>query len=81
MEKDYVLYGTSACHLCEMAEAILGPIIKRYSITFTKEDILEDDALLQQYALSIPVFKCITTKAELNWPFNEEMLNTFINSQ
>ena len=44
MEKDYVLYGTSACHLCEMAEAILGPIIKRYSITFTKEDILEDDS-------------------------------------
>lgn len=81
MEKDYVLYGTSACHLCEMAEAILVPIIKKYGIKFTKEDILEDDALLQQYALSIPVFKCVITKAELNWPFNEEKLNTFINSQ
>jgi hypothetical protein len=81
MEKDYILYGTTSCHLCEMAEAILGPIIKKYGITFTKKEILEDDALLQQYALSIPVFKCIATKAELNWPFNEEKLNTFINNQ
>jgi hypothetical protein len=78
MQKEYVLYGTSGCHLCEEAEAIVSRAIKNHNIIYLNKDIVEDDDLLNQYALTIPVFSCQETREELNWPFTEEAINAFI---
>lgn len=78
MQKEYILYGTSGCHLCEEAEAVISSVIKNQDIIYMSKDIVEDDALLSQYALIIPVFKCITSQQELNWPFTEEAIEAFI---
>ena len=81
MQKQFILYGTSACHLCEDAESLIQAIQTDNEFIFNKVDIIEDNALMQKYALSIPVIKSINTGHELHWPFNENILNSFINSQ
>lgn len=68
-----ILYGTSACHLCETAEQYVEIIIKQNqhacSIEFEKIDIALDDELLNKYGLTIPVLQRVDTHAQLNWPF------------
>ena len=67
------LYGTSACHLCEIAEEIL----KSTGVEFTKVDIADSDELFERYGVSIPVLRRGDGK-ELNWPFSEESLAAFL---
>jgi hypothetical protein len=78
MRKKYILYGTSGCHLCDEAESIITTAIKSDDITYIKQDIDEVADLLDQYALSIPVFKCLTSNEELHWPFTEETVKLLI---
>ena len=78
MQKEYILYGTSGCHLCDVAESIISTAIKNHAITYIKQDIVEEDNLLNQYALTIPVFKSLATQEELCWPFTEEGIQAFI---
>lgn len=61
-----VLYGTSACHLCEEAEALVG----RLGLALDVVDIAEDDALHERYGMRIPVLRRLDTGAELDWPFD-----------
>ncbi len=81
MQKQFILYGTSACHLCEDAEKLIDGAIQSHHIICSKKDITEDDTLLEKYGLSIPVIRCSETGDELNWPFNEQSLSAFINRQ
>lgn len=78
MQKQFILYGTSACHLCDDAEQMINSFT---NARYTKKDIVEHDALLERYGLLIPVFRCIETGSELNWPFNASTLENFINGQ
>jgi hypothetical protein len=41
-------------------------------------DISDDDTLLAQYEIRIPVLQRQDTKAELNWPFNDLDINEFL---
>jgi hypothetical protein len=59
-------YTTSACHLCELAEAMLDEI----NLTVQMIEIANDDDLVTRYGTAIPVLKRLDTKAELNWPFS-----------
>jgi len=78
---DYILYGTSACHLCEIAEAIIKSAQRTQAFKLQKTDIAEEDALVSQYGTKIPVLYCEKTKQSLEWPFDEAQLNCFLNSQ
>ena len=78
MQKEYILYGTSGCHLCDEAETIISTALKNQNIIYINQDIVEDDNLLNQYGLRIPVFKCHTTHQELDWPFSVEEITAFI---
>lgn len=69
-----LLYGTTCCHLCEQAEAILQAIGARAEHI----DIAEDDALLERYGIRIPVVRRLDNDAELGWPFDEAALSRFI---
>ncbi|MDD2914349.1 MAG: glutaredoxin family protein [Gallionella sp.] len=60
------LYGTSCCHLCEKAEAVLHTA----GIIAEHIDIAADDGLLERYGTRIPVLRRIDNGAELNWPFD-----------
>lgn len=68
-----VLFGTSACHLCEVAEAMLDACGADYD----KVDISASDALFERYGLRIPVLR-LADGRELNWPFSQEQLAQFL---
>lgn len=74
-----ILYTTAGCHLCEDAEAILKYCQSyRADISWQSVDIANDEALVQQYGLRIPVIKLVTTQAELGWPFDPGQVMDFI---
>ena len=73
-----ILYGTSACHLCEIAEAMLISVGEcRPALQFEKVDISDSDELLDRYGVSIPVLRH-PGGAELAWPFSSEDLLRFL---
>lgn len=69
-----VLYGTSCCHLCEQAKAVLNEA----GVTATHIDIAEDDTLLERYGTRIPVLRRTDSGAELGWPFDEAAVLRFV---
>jgi len=74
----YTLYGTSACHLCELAQEMLLSQLKAGGVfTFDTVDISESDDLFQRYGLLIPVLRHPDGQ-ELNWPFSQEQLALFL---
>ncbi len=70
-----VLYGTSCCHLCEQAEALLHEL----GIMAEHMDIAEDDELLEKYGTRIPVLRA-GNGAELGWPFDAVAVAGFLKS-
>lgn len=77
LEPDVVLYSTSACHLCEQAEALLLPWVKQGRVVEVV-DISESDDLFQRYGVHIPVLRRTDTGAELYWPFDTRSLAAFL---
>ncbi len=78
----FLLYGTTACHLCESAEAVLSEILAQgrdWQIEII--DIADDDSLLERYALTIPVFVRTDSGAELSWPFDHAKILQFAGEQ
>lgn len=69
------LYGTSACHLCELAAALLV----NAGVPFEELDISESDSLFERYGLVIPVVRTADGR-ELHWPFDEAALQRFLNT-
>lgn len=66
----FILYGTSACHLCELAEQQLGALRDRgYAVAYRKVDIAADEDLLARYGIRIPVVRRAHDGRELEWPF------------
>jgi len=68
------LYGTTCCHLCEEAEAILREV----GIEADYVDIADDDELLEKYGIRIPVLKRVDAGAELGWPFDASAISQFL---
>lgn len=69
------LYGTSACHLCELAEMLLQDLGE--DLRYVKMDISESDDLFERYGLLIPVLQHPDGR-ELGWPFTAEQVSGFI---
>lgn len=68
------LYTTSACHLCELAEALL----QEANLTAESIEIANEDALVLRYGMRIPVIKRLDTQAELYWPFTSQDILLFM---
>ena len=69
-----ILLSTSACHLCEQAEALL----QQLDITYQKIDIAEQEQWQERYAIKIPVLLNTESRQELCWPFDIEQIQAFI---
>lgn len=73
-----ILYGTSACHLCEQAEDLLQQATREgLGRDFIKVDISDSEDLMTRYGLRIPVLKR-RDGAELGWPFSAPELAAFL---
>ena len=56
-EIQLTLIGKPGCHLCDDAEVVINDVLADFKgpASFTKENILEDDALFARYSEEIPV--------------------------
>ena len=74
-----ILFGTSACHLCEQAETILQHVLIQYpKIKLELIDIAIQTQWQEKYAIRIPVLLDSQSQRELGWPFNEDDVIIFI---
>jgi hypothetical protein len=77
MPPECQLLGTLGCHLCEVAEAELLPLVE-HGLLVELVDIGEREMLIDAYALRIPVLRRVDTGAELDWPFDTGQVVTFL---
>ena len=70
------LYGTTYCHLCEEAEAVLSAA----GVSAVYIDIADDDGLIDSYGTRIPVLRRSDNGNELCWPFDAKMIKDFLKS-
>lgn len=70
----YILYSTWGCHLCEQAEALLIAA----GLEFRVIDIIDDEQLLQQFRVHIPVLAA--GDKLLYWPFDAASMSSWLNS-
>lgn len=71
------LFGTLGCHLCEIAEAEIMPLVE-HGLLVELVDIADPDDLTEAYGLRIPVFRRVDTGAELDWPFDTQQVVAFL---
>jgi hypothetical protein len=77
MPPECQLFGTLGCHLCEVAEAQLLPLVE-HGLLVELVDISDHERMLEEYGLRIPVLRRVDTGAELDWPFDAEQIVTFL---
>lgn len=73
-----ILFGTSACHLCELAEELILVSLVLGSYELRKVDIASEDDLLNKYGMFIPVLEQEGKAEALYWPFDKEKLLDFL---
>ncbi|AHC34505.1 glutaredoxin [Pseudomonas fluorescens] len=71
------LFGTLGCHLCEIAEAEIIPLVE-HGLLVELVDITDPEDLTDAYGLRIPVLRRVDTGAELDWPFDTEQVVAFL---
>lgn len=80
--KQLLLYGTSACHLCELAEQLLANLLASgHDWQIELIDISDDDDLLTRYGELIPVLGRTSDGIELHWPFGEADVLAFVGGE
>lgn len=78
MKESVTLFGTSACHLCEVAQDLLRATLNPEFFDVVTVDIADSDTLIERYGVRIPVLRRDADGSELNWPFDVEALIAFL---
>lgn len=76
--KSLNLYSTEACHLCETAKELIWPLLNDSHYQLNEVDIAEDEVLMAQYSLTIPVLENPDKKKKLQWPFGTDEIKQLI---
>jgi len=72
------LYSTVGCHLCELAKEQIEPLLDSFSCHLNEVDIANDEQLLKDYGIRIPVLMVNVTCSELTWPFDSNNVAEFL---
>lgn len=73
-----LLYTTVGCHLCEQAAELLAQLAQSHPIVVEPIEISDDEALVAEYGIRIPVVKNVHTGMEIGWPFQAQDLLSLI---
>jgi len=76
MAAQFNLYSSEGCHLCEQALALCLNQLSPEQINVV--DIVEEETLVEQYGVHIPVFENLANGEKLFWPFDAQLLTEFI---
>ena len=77
MHPECQLFGTLGCHLCEIAEVEIMPLVE-HGLLVELVDITDPEDLTDVYGLRIPVLRRVDTGAELDWPFDTQQVVAFL---
>lgn len=77
MPPECQLFTTLGCHLCELAEVEIMPLVE-HGLMVELVEIADTEALVEAYGLRIPVLRRVDTGAELGWPFDTEQVVAFL---
>ena len=77
MPPECQLFTTLGCHLCELAEEEIMPLVE-HGLMVELVDIADSEALFETYGLRIPVLRRVDTGAELGWPFDTGQVVSFL---
>ena len=77
MPPECQLFTTLGCHLCELAEEEIMPLVE-HGLMVELIDIADSEALVDAYGLRIPVLRRVDTGAELDWPFDADQVVAFL---
>ena len=72
------LYTTAGCHLCDLADVILLALPTHYQVEITYTEIGDDDELVKQYGIRIPVLQ-FSDGSEIGWPFEQDDIEKKLN--
>ena len=72
------LYTTLGCHLCEEGALLLSEVSNTLQLSITEVEIAEDDALIEQYGVRIPVIQASHRQTDLAWPFGLSELKNYL---
>lgn len=78
MTQKLYLYTTDGCHLCEMALAIVQPLIPEMALTLELVEISEQASLVEQYGIRIPVLLKEGAESDLGWPFDQAQVVQYL---
>ncbi|MFG1496580.1 glutaredoxin family protein [Saccharospirillum sp. HFRX-1] len=73
-----ILYSTLGCHLCEQAQALLQELARSEPLQWQVVDIVDSDALMDRYAIRIPVLLCDGASDDLGWPFTLDEVRRYL---
>lgn len=79
--KKLIIYSTLGCHLCELAKEQLAPLLEPLDLLVVEVDIADDEGLLKNYGLRIPVIKLRDSLQDLGWPFDTDSAYQFLREQ
>ena len=65
-----IIYSTVGCHLCEQAIEVIQIALQGQACALDEIDIANDDNLMEQYGVRIPVLKNPINNKEIGWPFS-----------
>jgi thiol-disulfide isomerase/thioredoxin len=72
----FELYSTDGCHLCDMAFEQVQQLAATEQVNVV--DIVDNDVLVVDYGIRIPVIKHMSSGDELGWPFDVQQLASFM---
>lgn len=79
-----LLYTTSGCHLCELAENMLNTLAREGRCSWQPVEISDDDRLIEVYGIRIPVIRKMSENEqdhnEIAWPFSLPELREWLTS-
>jgi len=73
-----LLYTTAGCHLCELAQAMLSQLAQLNELAWRPVEISDDETLVNQYGIRIPVVCVEGADQDLGWPFDEAQLLAYL---
>ncbi|MDG0979046.1 MAG: glutaredoxin family protein [Halieaceae bacterium] len=74
---ELILYHTSGCHLCELAEGVVAQAkLAGADIQLALVDIAASEDLMNRYGWTIPVLA--SGSWELSWPFDLAKLQSWL---
>lgn len=76
MSKKFNLYSSEGCHLCELAYALCHELEQNGELNVV--DIVENETLVAEYGVHIPVLERTSDNKKLFWPFNQQDVNELI---